>query len=424
MKITEKSINTSLLVVTGMLLGGCLAAPLSAESDTGFDDMAGDSATLIHGENDVGVTDGDWGDLDDTSPDATIFEDMPPDLPVEVDAWGQRVRFVLDNNFATFTDFKVRLDITAYQAAALGSGFDKNVVRFTDDSGSPLAHELEYSSTGAAFWVKTNLPKEKTYIWMYFDTANTVPTSQKAQMWTNYTAVYHFDGDGTDACQNNDLSCAGDCSGSPGIGVGSAFSPSGTGTFQIDDIGAAMQIGVGQARTISFWYKPGGASNVSVPLMSAMATCVGWGIRLNASQGIDAVFATLDPQTQPGGSADNPCDLTSKGVSAGPLASGEFHHVVLTIDRASNPGRLELWVDGASKDDTPLTSALASASASTFVIGGDEAGGRFANGTFDEVRVRSGVTSKEEIRAHYLNFGPNGWVRLEPNSVEALTSGR
>ncbi len=360
---------------------------------------------------DIFTTDAaDSGDLGDVSADAA-------DIPVNLGVWTKRVRFKLTNSFGAFSGFQVRLDVSPANAAILGVEFDKNMVRFTDNAGNPLPHELEESAFGAAFWVKADLPQTEQYIWMYYDNPTGAAQFQP-NIWSNHTAVYHFDGAGEDSCLNTSLSCVGTCSGGQGIGVGYAFTPSGVGAFKYDNIPASVQVAAGEARTISFWYRAILPATSATTLVSAEDNCGGWRIGVDPSGDVRARFSAGNSDGSTGG--NGACGANPVSVSTGSSTLGTFHNVVLTIDRSTIPGRMEIWVDGSKKDDELLASLSSGSLDANLLVGGDPAVGRFGEQTIDEVRIRPGVLTKKEIEAQYDNFRPNGWVQLEINSIEPI----
>jgi len=121
--------------------------------------------------------------------------------------WTRRRQLVLDGTSGVLTGFPVmvKLDSTRIDYGQVqNAGQD---LRFTDDAGTVLSHQIEnWNESGTSIvWVKVptlaSYPT-KTSIWMYYGNA-VASDGQTAATWdANYAGIWHLDGNANDVTSN------------------------------------------------------------------------------------------------------------------------------------------------------------------------------------------------------------------------------
>ena len=172
----------------------------------------------------------------------------------------------------------------------------------------------------------------------------------------------------------------------------SAYSFNGTGIITYADK-TEQDIGVGQARSISFWMKasPQTASN---KLMVGKYMCAGWYFSLMTTGYIVAEFDRDNGSC--GGYMYESTIADDKRYD-----DNTWHHVAGIFDRSGST--MELFVDGVFKSSSTITSA-GSGSAVAYKglhIGAYNSGNMMLTGTLDDVRIYNRALSATEVQMLY-----------------------
>ncbi len=134
-------------------------------------------------------------------------------------AWLKRRKIAFDNSGqGELPDFPVlvRLDSTRIDySETQDMGQD---IRFVDDEGAQLAHEIEeWDEGGSSYvWVRASIDgySDTGYIWVYYGNNGAPDDQDAAAVWDDdFIGVYHMDDDQDSSSFNNDLGC-GNCPGS------------------------------------------------------------------------------------------------------------------------------------------------------------------------------------------------------------------
>ena len=169
-----------------------------------------------------------------------------------------RVTLVIDHTKVAgdLVDFPVLMSLSDMR-------FDADV-RFVDDTGRVLAHEVEQLTAAGELlaWVKLPLLSASSDIVLYVETG---PASDPANVWSNgFTNVYHFgdgvtldvrDSTGVNASMNTGVGAA------SGVIHGAAQFPGGAPYIKSDALG--VDLAPGAFTTVSYWLEYTGAAGLS-----------------------------------------------------------------------------------------------------------------------------------------------------------------
>ena len=287
-------------------------------------------------------------------------------------------------------------------------------LRFFDQDGTALAHEIEvWNEAGTSYvWVKVpqiDANSSTDSIVMYYGNAGVIGNGQDPiGVWSDYRAVYHLHEDpgpaGTlgDAAGNFDATNVGTTD-TAGL-IGNAQDFDGAGEF----------VNLGQNRD---WINNTSVSTLSV-WMNADTT---------AGDG-DLIGLTVNDAGNPGASRftlvrngdnveifarsmDDGSDVVSVITTGNPLTADQWHHVTGTIDFASDTNNIKIYVDGKLEgtfshnftlDNIPGTNSTNAA------LGADEDGsGAFFDGSLDEARIATQLRSAQWVSAQYASMTDN-----------------
>ena len=278
-------------------------------------------------------------------------------------------------------------------------------LRFVDEDGTVLAHEIDSWVPGGDSYVWVRVPTvnadDTDYMWLYYGNANAPDTQTPAVVWKGYIGVYHLssgkvgptqfvDSTGTNAgAWENPLD-----PGTVGPGqINEAIELDGTHFLHIGDNGPVAAT-VNQARTVEAWIKtPQLREQVAV---YEEGECVGWYLGMNAGGEYFGSFIT-----------DSITPLCDTGISEYSVAKAgaaeEWHYLTLVVDR---PGlEMRLFVDGKLENASSIDNAHIADGNGVFRIGSDHDGGMGTFiGTIDEVRVSNGARSVNWIAAQHKSM--------------------
>lgn len=401
--------TTFFLTALGLLLGGCMEPVPSSPGpgnnvgndsgvpgvDVGADDLGRDG-----GLADVGVDDGvDGGGVVSDHP--WVDEEFP-----------SRLRFGVNNEHAALRDFPLKLEVPNTVALPAFQPFQ---VRFYDDVGNELPHEVEYSgSRGVAYWVRANLLSGPSNIWMYFGSQDAVTPQSPDEIWNDYVSVYHFPGINllTDSAGNAPLACDGTCVAVGGVGVGNGFSGMGANVLRAE-LGNKLHVNAGESLTVSAWYSR--TTQHAGPLLAAEDSCVGWMAAIDLA---GSLYISASPRNEDGSTLGDACSGGRADLTYGASTPDLFHQMVVVIDRESG-NELMLYINGTLAKRTPLTSSQKMDTVTTLLIAGGPNGdsGGYFGGVLDEVQVIRTAMEPERIAAQYSNL-TGTLVRLTAGSTE------
>jgi hypothetical protein len=175
-------------------------------------------------------------------------------------AWGRRKPLVIDSGyvFEDLTDFPILVRLSSDSELAASVQPDGRDLRFADDSGTPLPHELEkYESGTLIAWVTVrSLPATAdTTIYVYYDNPSAIANERPADVWANgFTSVYHF-GDGAtldvgDSLETNPGTNNGAVADLGWIHGSASFDGAGS---NISAGATGISSGAGERNTVTFW---------------------------------------------------------------------------------------------------------------------------------------------------------------------------
>lgn len=323
-------------------------------------------------------------------------------------AWQFRRLVTFDNSTRAenLTEFPILIVLgptTIDYAQTQNQGQD---LRFYDDDGNLLAHEIEtWNESGASHvWVKVpQIDGNSTndYVHMYYGNAAAADAQNAAGVWSDYRGVYHFGGDPgaggvvDDAAGNHD-----------GTNVGTADSAGYVGNARGFD-GASQYVDLGDERD---WIN--GASAATLSIWMNADTIGGSGDMLGVTRNMAgsgasriALIRSGDDVTLIARTMDDSSDAITVTTNTNLLAAGSWHHVTGTVDYASDADNIKIYIDGKlqgtfSHDFT--LDAIPNTNSSHAAIGTDEDGGApYFDGRLDEARIASELRSEDWVSAQY-----------------------
>lgn len=318
------------------------------------------------------------------------------------------------------TDVPVPVFLTSARFDYARAAADGSDLRAFDEQGQPLPMDIEVWNPSGASLVWVRLPTMATtggsFSLRFGDTS--VPAGPPtSDVWTEYTAVYHFADDDPNTSVRDTLGA----SDGQGSNVTSTTTPMGQGaafdgvTSRIDiSNDANWDVPAGEIRTVSVWFRrqitdPNEMPMRSMTPMSNRApapSCQGWRLLI-----FDDAFANTNARF----SADD-CNTQYASTSNGGLGTygdSNWHRFDAVFDRQA--GTITLYTDGTvRKNDAfpAFTSGIASGNLAQFGAGppGEE---RPFEGDLDEARVRRGrptdawlATTYELERDNVLIYSP------------------
>ena len=278
-------------------------------------------------------------------------------------------------------------------------------LRFIDNDGTFLAHEIEeWNESGDSYvWVK--IPQidgasNTDSITMYYGNAAAVDAQDSAAVWSDgFEAVYHLNDDFIDSTVNtNDGISSGSSSAAGQVADGQLFDGADDDVnlgsdASIDDIFAG-------GATVSAWINPSswGENGYGRILDKSGATLPGTGWALELASGTQSL---LFQQGFSGG-------VTSWQSATGSIQLDTWQHVSVTYD-SSDPGNVPtFYINGIEvgksiDGTTPTGTALSDAGLDLHVGNHAMDTVRTFAGSIDDVRLSSEVRSADWIRAQHLS---------------------
>lgn len=311
-------------------------------------------------------------------------------------AWSYRKNITLKNSSTTLSNFPVMIKLNSSRidyAKVQNAGQD---LRFTDNSGNILPHEIElWNSSGTSIiWVKipTFTGGTTTSIWMYYNNPSATDGQDKTNVWdSNFQAVWHLSGSAQDSSINTkNGSITGAANSSTIAGQGLSFS--GSNYVSVPD----TMISNSSVMTLEGWFK---TSQSDMVLM-------GW-----TNQNYPSAATSYVPTLYIG--SDNKLRAEQWMGSSSPITTSstvndnQWHYAVLT----TNTNTQSLYVDGVLIGS--LAGAISTFSATKNYIGmgynaswptTTSSGWRSMNGALDEFRISNVVRSASWIQMSNLNI--------------------
>jgi biopolymer transport protein ExbB len=328
-------------------------------------------------------------------------------------AYAQRVRIQLDNagRDDALEDFPVLVELD-HAAVAPGSA-DGADIRFVDDDGvTVLDHEIErWDPAGrSVIWVRVpRVEPGADFIYMYFDNPAAAEGQNPTRVWSaDYLGVYHLSDSLVDGVIHDSSGSARHGMAKPGlhhpehqvpgwIGGGIAFD--GTSNSFIKVLEASpFDVGIDQARTMSAWFR---ASALGGTILYQEWDCRGWLIDILHDGTLHATHGTTK--------TTNPCDQDKYhhiAVLDAGLDDGQWHHVVLVLDRGNGTGAL--YLDGGQRMALSAIDNTRPGEGDLYLyIGSNWDDSLRFNGIIDEVRIAAGARSPAWISAEYDSMRGN-----------------
>jgi len=308
----------------------------------------------------------------------------------------------------TLTDFMVSIDVAAdldLMASARPQGADITFTRA--DGTTPVLHELvDYKSISGGFdaWLRfAELRAGDTDIYMYY---GGLPNASLSPWPVAYRGVWHLAGKQPTGETDS-------------IGSVSDLSPS----APIEQPGVADGI-AGRARDYQFNGNAAEGDELCTTTdkldfgMASLSYSMWLNVRSNNSDfdspfthggnnlvtpgfGIELGIAPWAAGISDGGGAQEDAQETTIGT---PLLN-QWMYLVIAIDRSPAPGNVRIYVNGERRITDPIITTIGSLSSSApslLCIGSETSR---LDGLIDEVQIRAGIWSDEEITAQYQNLG-------------------
>jgi hypothetical protein len=319
-----------------------------------------------------------------------------------------RSRVTLDGSLLdeTLVDFPIALALEPNQVDATTAGVDGSGLRFYDDTGRLIPHEIERWVPGGTshVWVRvpTVLLGAETVLWARSGEEG-VPALPTSDVWTAYEGVFHFAdslpmGPVRDASPNAregtpiglDAANVTEALIGPGYlfdGVDMAPSPH----ILLGDVDA-FRVPADGALTVELWFKRSSPTAELGFLAGMEECCLGWGINLLP---VPLQMRNLV------GTGDCCSGATAYTYAQYPLGSDDdtaWHYNVAVFDREN--GVATAYLDGVeASTDTIVASTLANQG--PLRLGANFAGDDGFDGLMDEVRLRASTLTPAWITFTY-----------------------
>ncbi len=330
--------------------------------------------------------------------------------------WQYRQTLSFDNSVSTenLTDFPVLIKLDSSKIDYAKTHDQGDDLRFFDQDGAALAHEIElWDESGTSYvWVKVpqiDAASNTDSILMYYGNAAVAGNGQDpAGVWSDFRAAYHLHEDpggaGTvsDSAGNYDATNSGSVDSAGYIGNAQDFN----GVDQHIDLGDNRNwINNATASTLSIWMNAdsvaGSGDLIGLTRNDPADTGASRITLIQNGDDIQLIARTMDDNS----------DSVSVVTTSNPLTAGTWHHVTGTVDYASDVNNIKIYVDGVlhgnfSHDFT--NNAIPNTDSSHATIGSDEDGvSSFFGGQLDEARIASTLRSADWIAAQYASMTDN-----------------
>ncbi len=320
--------------------------------------------------------------------------------------WQFRRTLSFDNSeqSASLTDFPVliRLDASRIDySQTQNAGQD---LRFVDQNGNVLAHEIEsWNESGSSYvWVKVpqiQAGSTTNSILMYYGNAAAGDGQNATNVWVGNTrAVYHLHNDFLDSTSNNN----------DGINSGSLDSTGRFGDGQLFD-GVDDRITISSAAsidnvfstggTISVWFNPTswGENQYGRLLDKSSGTTPspnGWSLQVDGAN--ESVLFEIGFMGSTG----------RWRADVGAVKLNEWQNVTVVYNASSSANNPQIYINGIlqtlTESNTP-TGAVHSDAGLALTIGNYQDTARTFDGLIDEVRVLNGTFSADWVAASMLS---------------------
>jgi VCBS repeat-containing protein len=287
-------------------------------------------------------------------------------------------------------------------------------LRFFDQDGTALAHEIElWDEAGTSYvWVKIpqiDASSSTDSIVMYYGNAGVADSGEDAAgVWSDYRATYHLNenpgatGTVSDSAGNFDAVNAGSTD-TAGI-IGSAQDFDGAGQY-IDLGDDRAWINNASGASLSIWMNPdtttGSGDLIGLTRNDPADTGASRITLIRNGDDIQLIARTMDDSS----------DSVSVTTTTNPLSAGSWHHITGTVDYSSDVDNIKIYVDGQLQGTFShnfTLDAIPNTDSSHAVIGSDEDGlSAFFDGQLDEARIADQVRSADWISAQYAAMTGN-----------------
>jgi Tol biopolymer transport system component len=265
--------------------------------------------------------------------------------------WQYSRTLAFDNSTRTenLVDFPVlvKLDSNVIDYAKThDQGWD---LRFFDQDGTALAHEIElWDEAGTSYvWVKIpqiDASSSTDSIVMYYGNAGVADSGEDAAgVWSDYRATYHLNenpgatGTVSDSAGNFDAVNAGSTD-TAGI-IGSAQDFDGAGQY-IDLGDDRAWINNASGASLSIWMNPdtttGSGDLIGLTRNDPADTGASRITLIRNGDDIQLIARTMDDSS----------DSVSVTTTTNPLSAGSWHHITGTVDYSSDVDNIKIYVDG------------------------------------------------------------------------------
>ncbi len=332
--------------------------------------------------------------------------------PVGLKDWSRRRELAVHGVTTSLANYPVllKLDVTRVDYSAVQDlGQD---LRFTDQSGNLLPHEIErWDESGTSIvWVKvSSLAAYPAYtkIWMYYGNNAAADGQSGTAVWdASHLGVWHLGvgaSVGSDATTNANHGTVTGAVPATGVGGQGMSFAGGTDRITLPD----TLISNKTVMTLEGWFK---TTATDVPLF-------GWAtVAYPGAQGsyVPVMHVTSDGKFK----AEQWIGAQAPITTAGVMNDGNWHYAVLVVNSPSQ----SLYVDGVLVGTLP--GAITTFASSRTYLGAafttswtPTAGGwRSFNGTLDEFRLSTVARSTDWIQANYLAMN-DGLITYQPEET-------
>lgn len=309
------------------------------------------------------------------------------------DAWQHRVRITVGNPIARLEGFAALIRVPASVGASVRA--DGGDLRFVDDAGVELAHDLDHlvPEGMSMIWVQIPVlepaPLPKSSFWLYYGNPAATSTANPAAVWRDQVSVHHL-ASLEDASMQRQIATAQGAPVTPGaIGDGRVFA--GNDAITLADEPA---YDFTTSLAVSVW--------IDVDVLDAVFQAVvvkgdrAW--RLHRDGGNEAIGF---------GTTSNAQNQDLAGVR--PITTPGWHHIAAVYDQGSK----SLYVDGQLDSTVPWALAIDNTDVPVVIGRNDQEGPRYFKGAVDELRISAGPRSAAWLDAEFRTVTDPTFVTFE-----------